>query len=131
MKLTRSAILLLFPLSLCACLTDAATRLAYELESAAGRLDRTEGATYRLVHRVPSKRGECEGPYRVQLDRVGALVIWCQDTTGTRTVSSHSTSYHARFVATPTTTIVDKPANAPLVIDLERRGGRAVIVGAS
>jgi hypothetical protein len=128
MRTTATALL---SLSLCACLTDPATRLAYDLESAAGRLDGAQGATVRLVHRVPSKRGECDGPYRVQLDRVGALVIWCQDATGTRTVSSHSTSYHGRFVVTPATTIVDKPANAPLVIDLERRDGRAVIVGAS
>lgn len=126
----RGAVMAFASVSLCACLTDAATRLAYDLESAAERLDSAEGAKFQLVHRVPSKRGECEGPYRVQFDRVGALVIWCQDETG-GTVSSHSTSYHGRFVDTPTTTILDKPAKAPLVIQLERRGGRAVIVGAS
>jgi hypothetical protein len=42
-------------------------------------------------------------------------------------VSSHSTSYHARFVDTSKTRIVDKPANEALVIELERRDGRIVI----
>lgn len=111
------------------CLTDAATRLAYDIEAGAGRVGRADGATYRVVHRVPSSAGECVGPYRVQLDKVGAIIVWCKDAAGGSTVSSHSTSYHARFVDTSETRIVDKPANEALVIDLERRDGRIVIVG--
>jgi hypothetical protein len=65
----------------------------------------------------------------VQIDKVGALVVWCYDTEG-RTVSSHSTTYHSRYVETPRTFLLEKPARAPLTIDLERRGGRAVIVDA-
>jgi len=109
------------------CLTDAATRLAYDIEVGAGRVGRADGAKYTVVHRVPSSAGECVGPYRVQLDKVGAIVVWCKDTAGDTTVSSHSTSYHARFVDTPETRIVDKPANEALVIELERRDGRVVI----
>lgn len=109
------------------CLTDAATRLAYDIEAGAGRVGRTDGARYTLVHRAPSSAGECVGPYRVQLDKVGAIVVWCKDAAGDKTVSSHSTSYHARFVDTPETRIVDKPANEALVIELERRVGRIVI----
>jgi hypothetical protein len=111
------------------CLTDAATRLAYDIEAGAGRVGRAEGARYTLVHRVPSSAGQCVGRYRVQLDKVGALIVWCKDAAGDKTVSSHSTSYHARFVDTAETRIVDKPANEALVIDLERRGGRVVIAG--
>jgi hypothetical protein len=116
-------------LLLAGCLTDAATRLAYDLETGAGRVGRAEGARYTVVHRVPSSAGECVGPYRVQLDKVGALIVWCKDAAGDRTVSSHSTSYHARFVDTLQTWIVDKPANEALVIDLQRREGRVVIAG--
>jgi hypothetical protein len=65
----------------------------------------------------------------VQLDKVGMLVIWCKDETG-KTVSSHTTSYHARFVDTPRTYILDKPAGSMLTIDIERRGGRAVVTNA-
>jgi hypothetical protein len=77
----------------------------------------------------PQARASGVGPYRVQLDKVGAIIVWCKDAAGDTTVSSHSTSYHARFVDTVETRIVDKPAKEALVIDLERRGGRVVIVG--
>lgn len=43
-------------------------------------------------------------------------------------MSSHSTTYHSRFVDTPRTWILDKPAASTLTIDLQRQGGRAVIV---
>lgn len=114
-------------LLLSGCVTDAATRLAYDIEAAAGRVGRPDGARYTLVHRTPSNSGECVGPYKVQLDNAGLIVVWCKDATGDRTVSSHSTSYHRRFVDTPETHILDKPAGEALVIDLERRGGRVVI----
>lgn len=113
----------------CGAFSDAATRLASDLEGAAARLGPDEGARFTLVHRTPSAAGQCDGPYRVQLDRAGAIVIWCYDRAGA-IVSSHSTSYHARFVDTARTFILDKPAGAPLTIDVERRGGRPTIVGA-
>jgi len=120
----------LLPLCLVAltgCFTDAATRLAFDIEEGADRLDRETGATY-SIHTTPSKPGECTGPYTVQLDKVGALIVWCRDAAG-NTVSSHSTSYHSRFVDTPQTYILEKPAGSTLVIDIERRGNRAVITG--
>lgn len=126
----RLLAILLATALLAGCFTDAATRLAYDLEAAAGRVDRAEGARYTLVHKVPSAAGECTGPYRVQLDRVGAIIVWCKDAAGAATVSSHSTSYHARFVQTAETFIVDKPAGEPLVVQLERRGGAVTIVAA-
>jgi hypothetical protein len=110
----------------CDVATDSATRLAFDLEAGAGRLGREAGATYRVQHNQPLKSGECVGPYKVQLDKVGALIIWCNDASG-NTVSSHSTSYHARFVETPQTYIVEKPAGTALTVDLERRNDRAVI----
>jgi hypothetical protein len=111
----------------CGIFTDAATRLAYDLEAAASRVGTPPGSRYTLVHRTPSKSGECTGPYKVQVDKVGALVIWCMSAAG-ETVSSHSTTYHSRFVDTAATTIVDKPAQAPLTIELERVGSRVVVV---
>ena len=106
--------------------TDAATRLAYDIEAGAGRLGRENGATHSIRHNTPSKAGECTGPYTVQVDKVGAIIIWCKDAAG-RTVSSHSTSYHARFIDTPRTYILEKPAGTTLTIDIERRNGRAVV----
>jgi len=110
----------------CDVATDAATRLASDIEAGAGRLGTEAGARFGIQHRTPSKPDECAGPYAVQLDKVGALIIWCKDAAG-RTVSSHSTSYHARFVDTPQTFNLEKPAGSTLTIDLERRDGRAVV----
>lgn len=111
----------------CDVATDPATRLAYELEVGTGRLGREAGSTYSIQHNQPSKSGECVGPYKVQFDKVGALIIWCNDASG-HTVSSHSTSYHARFIDIPQTYIVEKSAGTALTIDLERRNNLALVI---
>lgn len=113
-------------LSGCDVFTDAATRLAYDIEFAAKHL-KDHGDRFTLRHETPSKRGECSGPYAVQLDRVGALIIWCKDENG-EVVSSPGTSYHRRFVHTPETYYLDKEAGETLVIELEKKGDKAVIV---
>ena len=126
----RRFLFVLAPLVLAGCLTDAATRLANDLESGAGHVGRGNGAQWTVVHCTPSQRGECEGDYTVQFDKVGAIIVWCKDKAGTNVVSSHSTSYHARFVDTPRTYLLDKKAGEPLVIELERQDGRIVVVDA-
>jgi len=119
-------VLSVFLLSGCDYFTDAATRIAYDIESATREL-RHEGDRYTLYHAVPSRRGECDGPYKVQFDKVGALIVWCRDETG-EVVASPGTSYHRRFVHTPETYILDKAAGETLVIELEKRDGRVVII---
>ena len=126
----KRALLFVFLVALggCGVFTDPATRIAFDIEAGASRLSAEEGASYTIRHAEPSKSGECTGPYKIQFDKVGALIIWCEDADG-RTISSHSTSYHARFVDTPKTYIVDKPARSVLLITIERRHGQAVITG--
>jgi hypothetical protein len=113
-------------LAACAVPTDPATRLAADLEAGADRLRLDEGATDSVHHATPSRAGQCDGPYKLQLDRVGAMIVWCKDAAG-GTVSSHSTTSHAPHVDTPRSYIVDKGAGETLTVDLERRSGRAVI----
>lgn len=113
----------------CDILTDAATRLAYDINAAEGRLGHEPGARYSIRH-TPADASECGGPYTVQLDKVGALIVWCKDAAGS-TVASGSTTYHSRFIDTPQTYIVEKPAGSTLVIEIERRNGRAVVVNVS
>jgi hypothetical protein len=124
----RRLFLLLFVVAVSGCgvFTDAATRIAYDIEANVGRLAAAKGAIYVIRHATPSKPGECGGPYKVQFDKVGALIIWCKDSTG-QTVSSHSTSYHTRFVDTSETFIIDKAPGSTLSIQIERRNGRPVI----
>jgi hypothetical protein len=131
--MTARRLLLLPVLLLAGCFiewTDAATRLAYDIEAGAGRVGRANGAKVAIEHRTPSKAGECENSYKVQLDKVGAIIIWCKDAGGDKVVSSHSTSYHGRFVDTPRTYILEKKAREILVIELERRDGRVIIADA-
>ncbi|MGH8280569.1 MAG: hypothetical protein ACRERZ_00105 [Gammaproteobacteria bacterium] len=117
----------LFVVTGCDVLTDPATRLASGIEAGASQLGNEDGATYSIQNLTPAEASECTGPYTVQLDKVGALIVWCKDADG-KTVASGSTTYHARFVDTLKTYIIDKPAGSTLTIDLERRNGRAVIV---
>jgi hypothetical protein len=116
----------LLALASCGLATDPATRLAADLEDGANNLRQQEGATGSVHHATPSRAGECDGPWKVQLDQVGAMIVWCYDEAG-NTISSHSTTSHSRAVDTPRTWIVDKGAGESLIVDLERRGGRAVI----
>lgn len=127
MSLRQTLLLCMTVPMLAGCLTDPATRLAYDIERGASQLPHEDGARHTVEHRTPSKAGECEGPYTVQLDKVGALIIWCRDAAGA-TVSSHSTSYQSRFIDTPQTWILEKTAGTTLNIILERRGGRAVVI---
>lgn len=114
----------------CSSFSDAATRIAYDIEAGVKRLGKDEGASLTIRHNTPSKPGDCTGPYKVHFDKVGLLVIWCKDNTG-QDIASHSTSYHRRFVDTAETCIVMKPAGTVLLIQLERRNGRAVITKVS
>jgi len=119
-------IVLMLLISSCGSFTDPATRIAYDIEESVKQLKK-RGDKYTLYHKTPSKTGECEGPYKVQFDKVGALIIWCNNEAGD-TISSHSTSYHGRFVDTPETYILDKGAGETLVIELERHSNKAVIL---
>lgn len=126
---TRAVVVLtaILFLSGCEVFTDAATRLAYDLESASKKL-KYPGDRFTLYHE-PAGRGGCGGPYTVQLDKVGALVIWCKDESG-EVVASPGTSYHRRFVKTPKTYYLNKGAGEALVIELEQIQDSAVIIDA-
>jgi hypothetical protein len=130
MRTTGIATIAAVTLLLAACFTDAATRLAGDIKAGAGRTERREGAITLVQHDTPSGRGQCIGPYQVQVDRNGAIIVWCYDAQG-NTVSSHSTSMHRPVVDTLETFIVRKEAGETLSIRLERRAGRVVITDVS
>ncbi|BDD86547.1 hypothetical protein [Desulfofustis limnaeus] len=123
-RLLLLGLLFCLPTAACDLFSDGATRIAYQIKDGVKKLERREGAVYHLTEVTPEGFRQCSGPYTVQFDRVGAVIVWCRDTVGT-TVSSHSTSYHRRFVTTEATTIIDKGTGETLTITLERRGSRA------
>jgi hypothetical protein len=59
-------------LFLTGCFTDAATRLAYDIESGMNRMNQQNETRHSIRH-APAESSECAGPYTVQLDKVGAL----------------------------------------------------------
>jgi hypothetical protein len=108
-------------------LTDGATRIAHGLEVGANALGPAEHARLALTHQPKASPEGCAGAYKLQLSANAGLVIWCFDGAG-KTTGSHITTYHLRFVDVPQTWILDKAAQAPTTIELERRKGRATVV---
>ena len=119
-----ACLLLIIPA--CGALTDPATRLAFAIERGVRQLPASDGASYTIRYQPPDTLGQHDDTYTVQLDKVGALIVWYKDANGT-VIDSGSTSYHARFVDTPRTYLVDKPGDAALNITIRREGGRAVV----
>ena len=83
-------------------LTDAATRLAYDLEAGARSL-RAESATELVFdHKSKSWPEGCKGDYNVTLQAGGSLLVGCVgEPNYTQLGYSYSTTYHRRFVRVP------------------------------
>lgn len=99
---------------------DAATLIAHRLETEAGAL-RASGMRDFSFRYVPEGGfDDCSGAYDVQFTERSALVVWCKDEHGT-VVSSHTTTYHLRFVKVPRTWNVAKRAGEVMRIELTRQ----------
>ena len=83
-------------------LTDAATRLAYDLEARARSL-RAKSATELVFDHKPKSWPEgCKGDYNVTLQAGGSLLVGCVgEPNYTHLGYSYSTTYHRRFVRVP------------------------------
>jgi hypothetical protein len=99
--------------------TDAATRVAYDIEAGA-KGSQAERST--IAHRPKSWPDGCGGDYTLQLSRESSLVVWCSSEE-----SSYTTNYHLRFVEVPETFKVYKRAGEPVLIVLERHDGRVIV----
>ncbi len=109
-------------------ITDAATRLGWELKDAASSARAAPSRRHVLVHRPKSWPEGCSTDYRVQLDQTGLLVFWCMD--NGVTTASHSTSHHRSEVGFAQTFIVDKRQGERLRVTLDASTGKAVVVSA-
>jgi len=82
--------------------TDAATRLAYDLEAASQRLRAQSASELVLDHKPESSPEGCKGDYTVTLQAGGAILVGCLgDHNYTSLGYSYSTTYHRRFVRVP------------------------------
>ena len=125
--LLRAACLALAGL-LCAC-TDGATRIAYDIESAAEAFQRSDHTSHTIRH-VPKRMPDgCGDAYTVQFSASSSLVIWCKRPGSGEVTSSHATTYHLRFVKVPRTFKLDKAAGEATIIELAKADGSVILTG--
>jgi hypothetical protein len=104
--------------------TDAATRIAYDLEAGAQSL-KSSAETRAAVRHEPSRWPEgCDGGYDLEIGRgakgdpgKGSITVRCAGR------GLYYTTYHLNFVVVPATLGVRKEAGAPVLLQLEKRGG--------
>lgn len=110
-------------LALAGC-TDAATRIAYDIEAGAKSLKSSaqSGATVR--HEPASWPDGCGGGYALEIGRgasgdpgKGSITVKCDGR------GIFYTTYHLNFVVVPATVSVRKAAGEPVLLQLEKRGG--------
>lgn len=115
----------------CILLTDAATRLAYDIEREAGRLRTSGEASRTFDHRPRSSPAGCSGGSTVTLSS-GGLGVYCADgrpvpPAARGHVFSYTTTYHRRFVEVPQALTVDVGRNATVRITLRKQGRRIIV----
>jgi hypothetical protein len=123
--------------------SDAATRVAYDIQSGTKKLGSAEGARVQIRH-APSRWPEgCAGAYTLHIGKGSAaakgnnnfrtnpgsesLLVRCYNSGGN--AHAWSTTYHLRFVDVPETVEIEKHGGDPTVIDVERKAGRPTVVG--
>ncbi len=109
----RLLVVLAVALGLAGCdfMTDAATRLAYDLEREANAL-RKSGDSARVFTHTPKKSpAGITGPYTVRLV-----------TRGTIQIGKYHTTYHLNFVEVPKTLRIQKADGEGFVVVLTRAG---------
>jgi hypothetical protein len=121
-------VLCVLSLSLVSC-TDAATRVAYDLEAGAKRFRKTPTVAATVEHSPKASPEGCPDGYTLQLSEESALLVWCQDSIAGPAVSSHTTTYHLNYVDVPRTLIIHKGRGQHVWLDLAKDGDRIVVTG--
>lgn len=141
-QIVHAVVLVALALFAGAC-TDAATRVAYDIESGAKKLGSAEGSRVEIRH-VPSRWPEgCAGSYTLHIGKGSAtadgngnfhinrdadgLSVRCYNSSGNR--HAWGTTYHLRFVDVSEAVEMEKQGGEAIVIAVERKAGRAVVVG--
>lgn len=140
---TVAACLIMPGLFFVAACSDAATRVAYDIESGTRKLGTTDGNRAEITHTPRSWPDGCAGSYTLRIERgkasnQGHGNFFIQEKSGGISVScfgdggnsmAWGTTYHLRFVDVLATVEVTKNGGEAAVIDIQRVDGRAVLVG--
>jgi hypothetical protein len=115
-------------IALVAC-TDAATRVAYDIEAGAKKLRGSAAATLTVDHAPEATPEGCPGGYTLQLSKASALLVWCQDAIGAPSASSHTTTYHLNYVIVPETLVIHKERGEHVLLELTKQGDAVAVLG--
>jgi hypothetical protein len=134
---TRVSILVGVLVASSAC-SDAATRLAYDIEGGAAELCNGGHLVGRVIHKPRARPEGCAGAYVVTLQESlhhprsgGSLLVGCVGSPNYESFGySYSTTYHLNTVRVPRELHVEKPSGASVAVVLqymERRKTACVI----
>lgn len=118
-------LLLLLTTPGCVFFTDAATRVAYEIEDATHEMRRQGLASYEFIHVPKAWPSGVHGPWELRIQKSdqqpgeGAAIC----------IGRSGTTYHKNFVRVPRTLSVKKQAGEGCVIMLRRDGDAIEVVG--
>jgi hypothetical protein len=123
--------------------SDAATRVAYDIESGTDRLASNDGARLEISHVPRSWPEGCSGSYTLRIEKgaatsdgqgnfrttedSGGLSVRCYGSDGNE--HRWRTTYHLRFVEVPAPVEVRKNGGDPAVIEIQRASGKALVIG--
>jgi hypothetical protein len=112
-------------------ISDAATRLAYEIRDEAQALRRSGAAARTFEHRPKSWPEGISGDYRIEITetrsspRPGHRSIGVARNLSERTW--YATSYHLNFVEVPKDLVVSHRKGEPAIITLEMKDGKVLL----
>jgi len=109
--------------------TDAATRIAYQIEESTQDFQNSPAQKITINHLPKSLPEGCSSSYTLQFSKNSSLVIWCKSELLGKTTASYGTTYHLRFVKVPETLVVDKREGEAALIDLEKQNGQIILTG--
>ena len=123
--------------------SDAATRVAYDIESGTRTLGTTDGNRTEITHTPRAWPDGCAGSYALRIERgkasdqghgnfrveekSGGISVSCFGNDGSS--MAWGTTYHLRFVDVTATVEVTKNGGEAAIIELQRVNGRTVVVG--
>jgi hypothetical protein len=114
-------------------ISDAATRLAYQMRDEAASLRRSGAATRTFEHRPKAWPEGISGDYRIEISESKT-----SPRTGHRSISVarnlteqtwYSTSYHINFVIVPKDLVVSHRKSEPTIVTLEMKDGQVLLTG--
>lgn len=125
MQIRRLVFAAALAVSGCSLMTDAATRLAYDISSNADALTKSADTERTFAHEPASAPAGCAGAYQVTIDAGGSLGVGC-DTEYPQV--SYTTTYHRNAVTVPEKLQVTKKAGESLKVTLKKNGSAIELV---